>query len=132
MKKYIGTKEVSAEPMALGDFYLKTGRDPYKGNEDEHKGTEEGYLVQYKDGYESWSPKETFEEAYKLSETDLDRMIIERDDLLFKKNKLALFLGRTDAKEAVGEYQYLFMERQFDVMGEYLGCLNKRIELMKR
>jgi hypothetical protein len=25
-----------------------------------------GYLVQYPDGYESWSPKESFEGAYRL------------------------------------------------------------------
>lgn len=44
MEKYIGTKLIEAEPMQ------KDGKD--------------GYRVKYADGYESWSPKETFEEAY--------------------------------------------------------------------
>lgn len=45
MKEYIGTKVVQAEPA------IKDGRD--------------GYKVVYADGYESWSPKDTFEEAYR-------------------------------------------------------------------
>ena len=51
MEKYIGIKIVKAEPM--------------------EKDGEIGYKVVYKDGYESWSPKEVFEEAYKpLKELD--------------------------------------------------------------
>ena len=45
MDKFIGTKEVSAEPMQMG------GKD--------------GYKVKYSDGYESWSPKEAFEACYR-------------------------------------------------------------------
>lgn len=44
MRNYIGCKLIQAEPME------KEGR--------------EGYKVIYKDGYESWSPKDVFEEAY--------------------------------------------------------------------
>ena len=36
---------------------------------EEMKNGEPGYKVKYKDGYESWSPKNVFEESYvKLSE----------------------------------------------------------------
>ncbi len=61
MKKYIGVKEIMAVEMNLGDY------NKYKGwtipdNEDPAK---LGYIVKYKDGYESWSPKEIFEEAYR-------------------------------------------------------------------
>ena len=48
MKQYIGTKVISAE---------------YKQNI--YK--EDGYKVVYEDGYESWSPKDVFEKAYKES-----------------------------------------------------------------
>ena len=41
----------------------------------------DGYLVQYPDGYRSWSPKKVFDEAYRLSETKVDRMKIELADL---------------------------------------------------
>lgn len=42
---YYGTKKVEAWP-------------------EEKENGEQGYAVKYKDGYISWSPKETFEEAY--------------------------------------------------------------------
>lgn len=45
MKNYIGVKIVKAEPM--------------------EKNGKAGYKVRYKDGYESWSPKKQFEEAYR-------------------------------------------------------------------
>lgn len=65
MKKYIGTKEVSAMPMTLGEFIGITKRDPYANDPNKHNSDESGYFVKYKDGYESWSPKGVFEEAYR-------------------------------------------------------------------
>ena len=66
MKKYIGTKIIEAE-LAL----RVTGKDftkrvqpvdqPVSVNDE----VELGYRVRYADGYESWSPKEVFEEAYR-------------------------------------------------------------------
>jgi len=64
MERYIGTKIILAEPMdqwtafqsgfARGELVI--GRD----------GTgPPGYKVVYEDGYVSWSPKETFERAYR-------------------------------------------------------------------
>jgi hypothetical protein len=48
MKEYIGVKIIKAEP------FTKEG--------------EEGYKVRYQDGYESWSPKAIFQEAYRVIE----------------------------------------------------------------
>lgn len=64
MKKYIGVKIIHAEPAyrSGGKVYPKTG--PYPRAMD----LEDGYKVVYPDGYESWSPKDVFEEAYR--ETD--------------------------------------------------------------
>lgn len=45
MKNYIGVKIVKAEPQEKDDKL--------------------GYRVKYPDGYESWSPKETFEKTYR-------------------------------------------------------------------
>ena len=53
MKQYIGTKIIEAEPC-------KAWKDTK-----EHKAGEDGYKVRYADGYESWSPKDVFEEAYR-------------------------------------------------------------------
>lgn len=53
MQKYIGTKIIEAEPCkAWKDTKL-------------HKAGEDGYKARYPDGYESWSPKGVFEEAYR-------------------------------------------------------------------
>lgn len=53
MKKYIGTKQIEAEPMTLGDFVQETGRNPYGKDIENHEETEQGYRVKYEDGYES-------------------------------------------------------------------------------
>lgn len=60
MKKYIGCKLIKAEPMNRGDY------NKYRGwtipaNENP---ADEGYLLRYPDGYESWSPKYVFDSAY--------------------------------------------------------------------
>jgi hypothetical protein len=57
-KKYVGTKIVTAWPQLN-----------YNVGEQNQPGTE-GYAVKYEDGYISWSPKETFEKAYRAIEGD--------------------------------------------------------------
>lgn len=56
---YIGTKVVKANPMAMTEAQKVLGREikPVTNEED-------GYLVEYKGGYKSWSPKSVFLEAY--------------------------------------------------------------------
>lgn len=61
MKKYIGTKIIEAKPMNRGEY--NNYRD-WTIPENENP-ADEGYLVKYPDGYESWSPKKQFEEAYR-------------------------------------------------------------------
>lgn len=63
MKQYIGTKMIQAKPMNRGEY------NEYRGWEipSNENPTDEGYLVKYEDGYESWSPKEVFEKAYRES-----------------------------------------------------------------
>jgi hypothetical protein len=59
MKEYIGVKLIQAEPMTRGEY------NQYRGwsiPENENP-ADEGYLVKYPDGYESWCPKKQFEEA---------------------------------------------------------------------
>jgi hypothetical protein len=61
MKKYLGIKVVSARPMTR-DEAGKSGLVRNYNPTDENC---PGYKVVYEDGYESWSPKVTFEEAYR-------------------------------------------------------------------
>ena len=61
MKQYIGTKIIMAKPMTRGEYNIYRG---WKIPENENP-EDEGYLVKYSDNYESWSPKEAFDEAYR-------------------------------------------------------------------
>lgn len=64
MKSYIGAKIISAEPMDQFTFQTK-----FKAGEttiDSQGNSPEGYHIVYPDNYHSWSPKEVFEEAYRL------------------------------------------------------------------
>jgi hypothetical protein len=69
MERYIGTKVVLAEPCAKDSASGKLLRPG-----DETTGPVlPGYKVVYEDGYESWSPKGTFERAYRLvTQAELD------------------------------------------------------------
>lgn len=63
MKQYIGTKLIEAKEMNRGDYNVYRG---WTIPENENP-ADEGYLVKHSDGYESWSPKMQFEEAYRES-----------------------------------------------------------------
>lgn len=74
LKMYIGTKMVKAEPMAKSAAVTKGwARPSSEGNEDVP-----GYHVQYTnpDGstYDSWSPKDVFEQSYQIVENFKDRL----------------------------------------------------------
>lgn len=62
-KLYIGTKLLTARPMNE-DTFLNFYKGKDLSAEDAMK-SRLGYKVTYPDGYESWSPKETFETAYR-------------------------------------------------------------------
>lgn len=62
MRQYIGTKIIEAVPaIRKGGKVYEEGWPIPKSMDP----TEEGYKVRYPDGYESWSPKGVFEEAYR-------------------------------------------------------------------
>lgn len=97
MKQYTGTKTVKAEPMTYGEAY-KRGLIRENAYVEEYSDNK-GYHVVYPDNYESWSPAEVFEDAYKVSETPLDRLNIELSDLNLKRKKLEIsYTSRTTAK----------------------------------
>ena len=74
MPAYIGTKIICAVP--LDEFEFAARKDERTGL-DHHdiSGGRPGYLVVYPDGYESWSPKEVFEKAYRLVSDDERRIV---------------------------------------------------------
>lgn len=58
---YVGCKLIKAKPMTKGQFWkdVKGHSNPEYDSIDNP-----GYLVQYPDGYQSWSPADAFEAAY--------------------------------------------------------------------
>ena len=61
MRQYIGTKIIEAEPANRIDGKIFSIYDMCPAG----AVVEHGYKVRYPDGYESWSPKGVFEEAYR-------------------------------------------------------------------
>lgn len=70
MKQYIGTKVIHAEPARR--YWFEGGEKLIVPDSEENperikqaSACESGYKVAYADGYESWSPKDVFEDAYR-------------------------------------------------------------------
>ncbi|KKN43610.1 hypothetical protein LCGC14_0701530 [marine sediment metagenome] len=64
MDNYIGAKIIKGEPM--DELTFRTTIKKMEHAEGEDQQNQPGYHVVYEDGYESWSPKATFENAYRL------------------------------------------------------------------
>lgn len=128
MKKYIGTQQVEAKPMTMGEAYkrnlLQKGKVPNDSEKDNP-----GFYVRYQDGYESWSPAETFCKAYKLADTPLDRMIIEHQELRDKINKLEKFLS-SEGFDSLNYKMQTLLDMQHRIMIEYSLILKERISNM--
>lgn len=125
MKKYIGTKTIMAMTMAKSEAEKVLNRSLADA-----KGGEDGYLVEYPDGYKSWSPKETFKEAYKIADTYLDRMRIEYADVKERYDKLSN-LENVDTVKECGSRHAWILDLQHTSMRMYLHHLETRIKLLK-
>ena len=128
MKKYIGTQQVEAEPMTMGEAYkrnlLQTGRMPNDSEKDNP-----GFYVRYQDDYESWLPAETFCKIYKIADTPLERMIIEHQELRDKINKLEKFFG-SSYFQCLSLMTKELIAMQLHIMIEYSLILKERINNM--
>ena len=125
MKKYIGTKTIMAKPMAKSEAekVLNSSLADTKGGED-------GYLIEYPDGYKSWSPKETFENAYKVAETCLDRMRIEYAEVLERFAKLEMFTLSEEFR-AMPKPKQVDLRTQCGAIFAYIRILGRRIDAEK-
>lgn len=129
MKQYTGTKTVKAMPMTMGEAYerklLKNGVRPSECETDKA-----GYLVEYEDGYQSWSPADVFEKAYKPSETRLDRLRIECDELRVRSKELDTYLneGYEKAAAEIGRSLTMLLVLQSSYLHNYLDVLEAELE----
>lgn len=121
--QYTGTKTVYADPLTRTEAASRLGLNLKSDNNDE----EEGYLVRYGDDYMSWSPKSTFEEAYKPSTTFVDRMRIELDDLHNRIVSLHGFMLTQKYRE-LSDVEQSMLVRQFTTMHDYHDALANRLD----
>lgn len=61
----------------------------------------------------------------------LDRLKVEKDELLEKVTKLAMFLN-SDKVNALSDANELLLKHQLEVMNTYLNILIIRIELLEK
>lgn len=109
MNKYIGVKIILAIPMMLNQAEELLKRKIQANNED-------GYLVEYEDGYKSWSPKEVFEKAYRKT-----------DGLTFGLSIEAMKKGEKVARKGwngKGMFIYYVPENFYPANGNKLGTMN--------
>ena len=118
-KQYTGTKTIKAVPMEKAEAEKVLGKSitPAKPGEN-------GYLVEYPDGYRSWSPASVFETAYRVSETHVDRMKIELADL---NERICKAIRAIFTYGAVPEAQRWRLGEQIDAMNKYANILYDRI-----
>lgn len=125
MKQYTGTKTVKAMPMTMGEAYerklLKNGVRPLECETDKA-----GYLVEYEDGYQSWSPADVFEKAYKPSETFLERMQAECNEN-FERLKKAVSFVESDKFNELGLVARILLATQASTQREYGWLLADRL-----
>ena len=93
-------------------------------------GGDDGYLIEYPDGYKSWSPKETFENAYKVAETRLDRMRIEYAEVMERFAKLEMFTLSEEFR-AMPKPKQVDLRTQCGAIFAYIGILGRRIDAEK-
>ena len=129
MKKYLGIKLIKAEPSK---GLTPTGSDGMYS-------TEDGYSVVYEDGYESWSPKDTFEKAYreicdridsegKTLQPHQERVVNEAVELKEKMIKLMSFACNNNAiYERLEDIEKIDLKQQLLAMQYYLTILISRI-----
>lgn len=129
LKQYTGTKTVKVRPMTMGEAYecklLKEGVRPSECETDKA-----GYLVEYEDGYQSWSPKDVFDAAYKPSETFLERLDNECDEIGARYNKAKDFIN-SDRFDNLSPIAKLLLMAQSATQREYICLLIDMIDEAK-
>lgn len=120
-KQYTGTKTIYAAPMTKSEAEKVLGKSitPATAGMD-------GYLVEYPDGYRSWSPKHVFENAYRISETHVDRMKIELADL---NERICKATRVINAFGSIPEEERWNLKKQLEVMQMYADNLHDCIRL---
>lgn len=131
MKKYIGTKQIDAEPMTVSEFYHLTRQSQYGEMIENGEGNLNGYRVVYEDEFEGWMQKDEFEKQYKVADSFLDRLHIEMRDLYERVDKLVPFIDSGKMEEVISDdYMKALLKLQRVIMRNYIHILEARIGRM--
>ena len=120
VKQYTCIKCVKAEPCDLYTAQEALERKFYKDDCDNMM----GYLVEYEDGYRSWSPKSVFDKGYALTETHVDRMKFELTELNERIAKATRALYTPGLMDSFEREQ---LSKQLEHMRDYAETLHGRI-----
>lgn len=132
MKKYIRTIQIEAEPMTFGEAADKQLIE-VGGKLAKKKRSIDGYYVKFDNDLESWFPKDELEKEFKCTDTFLDRLMIEYEELMKQFEKCAVFVDSEKFREVVNkDYPAFLLYLQREVMGSYLRILHNRIEYVNR
>ena len=139
MNRYIGTKVINAIPMNRLEYNVFRGWELPK----DENGADEGYLVEYADGgkpntpqyagYVSWSPKEQFDNAYKLRPAiegalpHQQRVYDELAELCEKRAALGAFIA-SERFNSVDKFEGELLVVQLEIMLDYENILKYRIK----
>lgn len=118
-KSYTGTKTIKAVPMEKAEAEKLLGKSITPATPGES-----GYLVEYPDGYRSWSPASVFEAAYRVSETCADRMKIELAEL---NERICKATRAINAFGTISEEERWYLKKQLEAMQTYADALYNRI-----
>lgn len=119
-RQYTCIKSVKATPCSLYTAQGLLGRKFYKDDCDNMM----GYLVEYEDGYVSWSPKSVFDNGYALTETHVDRMNFELEELNERIVKATRALYTPNLMNSFEREQ---LSKQLEHMRDYANTLYDRI-----
>lgn len=142
-QQYIGRKQVTAWPSriekcnceALNESARAAGQPDRAGCSNCGKPARDGYGVKYADGYTSWSPKDTFEEAYiRLGHIEHlppfhQRLFGEHALLDADVQALDKFMDTPAFAELTPEHATL-LQMQLEAMFRYRDLLEQRLELL--
>ena len=128
MKKYIGTKQVEAEPMTMGEADNKKLVAIGSSRLSTYEKSSEGYHVKYDDGVETWLPKDEFEKTYRCSETSIDKMLIEAEDFNLKAAQLGRFLN-AEKQEILSDQKRNLLNAQYAAIVSLSTIILERIRV---
>lgn len=124
-KQYTGTKTVKAKFMSAGEA-KRCGANLTDEVVKKNLGND-GYLVEYPDGYRSWSPAPVFEEAYRPSETYEERMRLEYIELGKRIQRATNHLY--EPYEPMTDHERELLSAQVDTMVRYYNILRMRLNI---